>query len=152
MPSMFQEKEKELDIKNIYSNRILKPPHKLNTSVSSSPAVPHYRSRKHSDPLLNTSRIRAKRYEQQRREDQRVREVSARLEREHLLLLLTSAYKWENIHGMSMIVNFSSDVPLTLLTLCCRFQNYVVWSFTIIYSFFKLYQAGQRYRQIIGLE
>ena len=85
MLSMFQEKVKELDIKNIYSNRILKPPHKLNTSVSSSPAVPQYRNRKHSDPLLNTSRIRAKRYEQQRREDQRVHEVSARLDGEHSL-------------------------------------------------------------------
>jgi len=65
-------------VRNIYSNRIVKPPHKLNSSVSSSPAVPQYRLRKHSDPLLNTSRVRAKQYEQQRREEQRLREVSAR--------------------------------------------------------------------------
>ena len=55
---ILQEKEKELDVRNIYSMRVMKPPHKLNsalTSTSSTPAPSSRKStgshqRKNSDP------------------------------------------------------------------------------------------------------
>ncbi|KAK2159587.1 hypothetical protein LSH36_150g02011 [Paralvinella palmiformis] len=71
-----KEKEKELEIKNIYSNRIMRPPHKLNSSVSSSPIPetgrpPRPRQRKNSTPSNMTPRERAKLFEEQRREEMR---------------------------------------------------------------------------------
>ena len=54
----FQEKEKELDVRNIYSMRVVKPPHKLNSAITSSSSTPAPSSRrstghqrKNSDPL-----------------------------------------------------------------------------------------------------
>ena len=76
-----QEKEKELEIKNIYSNRVMRPPHKLNSSVSSSPLPdtgrpPRQHRRKNSTPGMMTPRQKAKFLEDQRREDMRkMREV-----------------------------------------------------------------------------
>ena len=67
-----QEKEKELEIKNIYANRVMRPPHKLNSSVSSTPIpeAPPRRARKRSEPGI-TPREKMKLYEDKRREDQK---------------------------------------------------------------------------------
>ena len=74
----FQEREKELDVRNIYSNRVMRPPHRLG-STASSPApsnrLTSLRPRKKSDPQL-TPRQKAKLFERKRRDDEkRLREV-----------------------------------------------------------------------------
>ena len=70
---VIQEKEKEIEVHNIYSMRLMKPPHRLGSvnSVNSTP-VSHrpVRHRKNSDPLM-TPRHKAKFYEERRREEER---------------------------------------------------------------------------------
>ena len=72
-----QEREKEMEVQNIYSMRLMKPPHRL-SSVSSTP-VPRQpvRHRKNSDPSsMMTPRQKMKMMEEKRREeDRRKREV-----------------------------------------------------------------------------
>ncbi|ELU05266.1 hypothetical protein CAPTEDRAFT_225671 [Capitella teleta] len=67
-----KEKEKELDVRNIYAQRLLRPPHHLNSSVSSSP-LPESRSRhrrKSKEPDM-TPRDKMKIYSEKRREEEK---------------------------------------------------------------------------------
>lgn len=67
---MLQEKEKELQMKNIYANRMVKPPHRLPNSYNGTPTPPVKQRR----PSLSdgiTPRERAKLMEERRREDLR---------------------------------------------------------------------------------
>lgn len=66
-----QEKEKEIEVKNIYANRLLRPPHHLHSSVSSTPAPSlALRERKNSEPDM-TPRDKAKVFEAKRRDQER---------------------------------------------------------------------------------
>ena len=74
---IYQEKEKEIEVRNIYSMRMMKPPTRLNDSVSSTPIPSRFRHRKNSDPSnMMTPREKMKLFEEKRREeDRRKREV-----------------------------------------------------------------------------
>ena len=65
---VFQEKEKELEVRNIYAARNnSKPPHHLNSSFTSPSLGPEV---KPSEPTL-TAMERAKQMDQKRREDEK---------------------------------------------------------------------------------
>ena len=70
---LIQEREKELEVRNIYAARLAaKPPHHLNSSFaaggSASANVSDLRERNNSEPSL-TGREKAKMFEQKRREE-----------------------------------------------------------------------------------
>ena len=80
---MLQEKEKELQMKNIYANRMIKPPHHLPNSYNGTPTPP-VKQRRPSLSEGMTPREKAKMMEEKRREDLRkqreMKEVSIELQ------------------------------------------------------------------------
>ncbi|XP_064627268.1 zinc finger CCCH domain-containing protein 13-like isoform X3 [Lineus longissimus] len=70
LETQIKEKEKILDIKNIYSHRIVRPPHKLPSGASTPLSMKRSKRSSLSDHRL-TPREKVKQYEEKRREDDR---------------------------------------------------------------------------------